>query len=101
MAQETMARPQSESSDRRFVGKPVPRADATAKVTGKTVYADDMHLPRMLHAKILGAPFAHAKGVRGRRVRVKRIVGSRLSAREASQAQHNLVILPRGTPNGL
>jgi carbon-monoxide dehydrogenase large subunit len=61
MAQETMARPESETPDHRFVGKPVPRTDATAKVTGKTVYADDMHLPRMLHAKILGAAFAHAR----------------------------------------
>jgi CO/xanthine dehydrogenase Mo-binding subunit len=50
MAQETMARPESESKEHRFVGKPLQRTDATAKVTGKTVYADDMNLPRMLHA---------------------------------------------------
>jgi CO/xanthine dehydrogenase Mo-binding subunit len=61
MAQETLSRPESETSDHRFVGKPVQRIDATAKVTGKTVYADDMHLPRMLHAKILGSLFAHAR----------------------------------------
>ncbi|HSP55371.1 MAG TPA: xanthine dehydrogenase family protein molybdopterin-binding subunit, partial [Dehalococcoidia bacterium] len=61
MAQETMARPESESAQHRFVGKPLSRPDATAKVTGKTVYADDMHLPRMLHAKVLGAPYAHAQ----------------------------------------
>ena len=61
MAQETMAKPDSESKEHRFVGKPLQRTDATAKVTGKTVYADDMHLPRMLHAKVLGAPYAHAR----------------------------------------
>lgn len=61
MAQETMAPPESESKEHRFVGKPLQRTDATAKVTGKTVYADDMHLPHMLHAKVLGAPYAHAR----------------------------------------
>src|SRR3990170_209907 len=43
------------------VGKPVRRIDAAGKVTGKTVYADDMKLPRMLHAKVLGSDHAHAR----------------------------------------
>src|SRR3990170_1986692 len=43
------------------VGKPVRRIDAAGKVTGKTVYADDMKLPRMLHAKVLGSAHAHAR----------------------------------------
>ena len=42
------------------VGKPVTRIEGVGKVTGKTVYADDMQLPRMLHAKVLGSPYAHA-----------------------------------------
>jgi len=61
MAQETIARPQTEAAGHRFVGKPAQRPDAAAKVTGKTVYADDMQLPRMLHAKVLGSSFAHAR----------------------------------------
>src|SRR3972149_6265123 len=43
------------------VGKPVRRIDAAGKVTGKTVYADDMKLPRMLHASVLGSAYAHAR----------------------------------------
>jgi len=56
MAQDTITR-----QEYRTVGKPVPRIEGVGKVTGKTVYADDMKLPRMLHAKILGSPFAHAR----------------------------------------
>ncbi len=56
MAQET-----STKQEYRIVGKPVTRVEGAAKVTGKTVYADDMKLPRMLHAKILGSTHAHAR----------------------------------------
>ena len=31
-----------------------------AKARGETVYADDIFLPRMLHAKMLSSPHAHA-----------------------------------------
>src|SRR3990170_235993 len=56
MAQETIVR-----EEYRVVGKPVTRIEGIGKVTGKTVYADDMKLPRMLHAKVLGSPYAHAR----------------------------------------
>src|SRR3972149_2211207 len=56
MAQESATR-----EEYRAVGKPVRRIDAAGKVTGKTVYADDMKLPRMLHAKVLGSAYAHAR----------------------------------------
>src|SRR3972149_11893340 len=56
MAQEIATKEESQS-----VGKPVRRIDAAGKVTGKTVYADDMKLPRMLHAKVLGSAHAHAR----------------------------------------
>ncbi|HEU4759588.1 MAG TPA: xanthine dehydrogenase family protein molybdopterin-binding subunit, partial [Dehalococcoidia bacterium] len=35
--------------------------EGVGKVTGRTVYADDMKLPRMLHAKVLGSAYAHAR----------------------------------------
>jgi isoquinoline 1-oxidoreductase len=38
------------------VGKPAPRKDALAKVTGKAKYAGDMGLPGTLHARILRPP---------------------------------------------
>ena len=38
------------------MGKPVPRLDATAKVTGKAQYAGDIRLPDMMYARILRPP---------------------------------------------
>lgn len=43
------------------VGSRVPKVDAPAKVTGTAVYACDIRLPGMLHAKILRSPHAHAR----------------------------------------
>ena len=43
------------------VGKPITRVEGAGKVTGETVYAADIQLPRMLHCKLLRSPFAHAK----------------------------------------
>src|SRR5438876_5682841 len=45
----------------RVVGRPLARVDAAAKVTGVAVYADDIHLPRMLHCRILRSPHPHAR----------------------------------------
>ncbi len=39
------------------------KVDGIAKATGRTIYADDIVLPRMLHAKILRSPHAHARVV--------------------------------------
>src|SRR5688572_18033546 len=61
MAQETKLREEETQRAYRNVGKPVTRIEGVGKVTGKTVYADDMQLPRMLHAKVLGSPYAHAR----------------------------------------
>ncbi|HEY7863875.1 MAG TPA: molybdopterin cofactor-binding domain-containing protein [Thermoanaerobaculia bacterium] len=45
----------------RVVGRPYPKVDAFAKVTGQTRFADDLFLPRMLHCKLLRSPHAHAR----------------------------------------
>ncbi len=37
------------------------KVEGGAKATGRAVYADDMVLPRMAHAKILRSPHAHAR----------------------------------------
>lgn len=42
------------------VGKPRRRVDGRAKATGQTRFADDLALPRMLHAKLLRSPHPHA-----------------------------------------
>jgi CO/xanthine dehydrogenase Mo-binding subunit len=44
----------------RIVGKPVKRVDAYSKVTGKAVYAGDIQLPGILHAKVLRSHYPHA-----------------------------------------
>ena len=50
-------------SDRRFnvIGVPRRRVDGRAKVTGQTIFADDIFLPRMLHCKLLRSPHPHAR----------------------------------------
>ena len=48
----------------RLIGKALRKIDATAKVTGATIFADDLVLPRMLFAKLLRSPHPHARIVR-------------------------------------
>src|SRR2546426_4699029 len=50
--------PQSEF---RVVGKRNRKIEGLAKVTGRAIYADDIALPRMLHAKLLRSIHAHAR----------------------------------------
>lgn len=42
------------------VGRSIPRLDGPMKVTGKLQYTGDLTLPRMVYAKILRSPHAHA-----------------------------------------
>jgi xanthine dehydrogenase molybdenum-binding subunit len=53
---ETMTR----EKPRELVGHDYPRKDAVARVTGQEKYSVDITLPRMLHGRILGSPYAHA-----------------------------------------
>ena len=48
------------SAPLRFIGTNVPRKDAADKVSGRAIYAVDIELPGMLHAKVLRSPRAHA-----------------------------------------
>ena len=43
------------------IGKRNRKIEGLAKVTGQAVYADDIRLPRMLHAKLLRSIHAHAR----------------------------------------
>ncbi|MDO8485544.1 MAG: FAD binding domain-containing protein, partial [Candidatus Limnocylindrales bacterium] len=43
------------------VGHSIPRTDGRVKVTGEAVFAADVDLPRMAHAKVLRSPVAHAR----------------------------------------
>jgi hypothetical protein len=44
-----------------IIGTPQMKVDAMAKVSGETLYADDLALPRMLFCKILRSPHPHAR----------------------------------------
>ncbi len=46
------------------IGRPLPKIDAWAKVTGETRYADDLVFPRMAYGKLLRSPHAHARILR-------------------------------------
>lgn len=61
MTQAPVTHEESGGQGYRSVGKPVTRIDAPGKVTGQTAYAGDLKLPHMLHAKVLGSPYAHAR----------------------------------------
>lgn len=41
----------------RYVGKPVPRVDIPAKVSGGLVFVHDFRLPGMLHARVVRPPY--------------------------------------------
>jgi 4-hydroxybenzoyl-CoA reductase alpha subunit len=45
----------------KYIGEPLPKVDAYAKVTGRALYADDIMLPRMLFGKLLRSPHPHAR----------------------------------------
>ena len=45
----------------RQIGKAMPRTDAPGKVFGKTLYAGDIVMPGMLHAKVLRSSVSSAK----------------------------------------
>ncbi len=45
----------------RVIGFPRRRVDGRAKVTGQTIFADDLALPRMAYARLLRSPVPHAR----------------------------------------
>jgi 4-hydroxybenzoyl-CoA reductase subunit alpha len=53
--------PEETRHDLTVVGQPLEKVDAAAKVTGQTVFADDLVLPRMAFARLLRSPHAHAR----------------------------------------
>ncbi|MDE0343985.1 MAG: molybdopterin-dependent oxidoreductase, partial [Deltaproteobacteria bacterium] len=54
----------AKAAKHQVIGKSHHRVDGVVKATGKAVYAMDLELPGMLHAKVLRSPFPHARLVR-------------------------------------
>jgi len=52
---------QSKVGEYSILGKPIPRVDARAKVTGQAKYAADIEVPNMLWGQITRSPYAHAR----------------------------------------
>ena len=48
--------PRKPVAARRLIGRPVPRVDLPAKLTGLPSYVQDMRLPDMVHARVLRGP---------------------------------------------
>ena len=48
-------------SGKSLIGKSIPRVDSLRKATGAAKYTADLHFPRMLYAKVLRSPYAHAR----------------------------------------
>jgi xanthine dehydrogenase molybdenum-binding subunit len=44
-----------------IVGKITQRKDGISKVSGETSFVSDIRLPRMLHARLVSSPYAHAR----------------------------------------
>jgi 4-hydroxybenzoyl-CoA reductase alpha subunit len=53
--------PEERRADLTVVGQPLEKVDAAAKVTGQTLFADDLVLPRMTYARMLRSPHPHAR----------------------------------------
>src|ERR1700704_678960 len=69
------ARPKPASAHR-IVGKPIPRRDIPAKVTGGTAYVQDLRLPGMLHGRIVRPPGYGAKLEGFEEARIKAVPGA-------------------------
>jgi len=59
----TLAEPAPRDTNVRYnqIGKPLVRTDSPGKVTGRTPYAGDYTMPKMLHAKVVRADLASAR----------------------------------------
>jgi len=63
--------------DLRYVGKEIPKLDAVDKVTGRSIYVQDLKVPGMLYGKILRSKHPHAKIVRIDTSKAKSLSGVR------------------------
>jgi CO/xanthine dehydrogenase Mo-binding subunit len=70
----------------KFIGKPLPRFEGVAKVSGGCVYAADVLRPGTLWGKVLRSPFAHARILNVDVSRALRLAGVKtvITARDVS-----------------
>ena len=51
----------AEAHDLKVIGTRPVRPDGVEKVTGRANFGADLHLPGMIHGKVLRSPYAHAR----------------------------------------
>ena len=54
-------KPFAENDKLKYIGKEISRTDGYDKVSGTALYSFDINLPRMIQAKTLRCPYAHAR----------------------------------------
>ena len=60
-AAESHAHATARASEFQVIGRPTPRIDAPAKVTGAAVFTGDLAIPGLLHAAVVGSPAPHGR----------------------------------------
>jgi len=60
------------------IGRDTPQLSAREKLLGRALYAGDLKMPGMLHAKVLRSPYPHARIVRIDTAAARRLPGVRL-----------------------
>ncbi len=78
------------------VGRPVPRPDARAKVTGQATFAADLYFEGMLHAKVLRSEVPHARLLRVDINKAKALPGvvAVLTAEDVPGAKNHGIVIP-------
>lgn len=85
-------------ADYAVIGKRTTRTDAVAKVTGEARYATDVYLPKMLWARVLRSPHAHARIVSIDTAKARRLPGVKavLTAQDVPDARYGALVLDMG-----
>jgi xanthine dehydrogenase molybdenum-binding subunit len=78
------------------VGRPVPRPDARAKVTGQATYAADLYFEGMLHVRVLRSKHPHARLLRVDTSKAKALSGvaAVLTAQDVPGAKDHGLVRP-------
>ncbi|WP_143960106.1 xanthine dehydrogenase family protein molybdopterin-binding subunit [Litoribacter populi] len=76
--------PKKDPKDYKIIGRPEPREDILAMVTGKTLYVQDLRLPGMIHARVMRPPSYGAKLINFPKEEVEGLPGVIKTVRDGS-----------------
>jgi selenium-dependent xanthine dehydrogenase len=78
------------------VGRPIPRPDARAKVTGQATFAADLYFEGMLYAKVLRSTYPHARLLRVDTSKARDLPGvvAVLTAEDVPGAKNHGLVIP-------